>query len=378
MTNRRSTPDPRRRVLLRGISTCCVSALILASCGDDDSTAPDTEASAAGVSTDESPQTEASDTSAGATASSPAASGSVAPYSGPESELPPAYPEPEVQDGFTFTVGLLNSTTAQPGLAAWQAAAEARTAELGGTMTALATNIDVEEQVDQFAQLIAQDVDAIIVNPIAADALTPQLERAAEAGIPVFGVGMPAIVEDPPSDAVVTNAVEGFDQKAYYPIAQIAADFPGTTFAIEGFGIPVPQLQYQAEQIKKYGEELGLEFVDQVDAAGDSASQYADAATTILTRNPDLGALICFNDSCAQAAASVVRQSDGDTKVTGVNGDPDAVAMVESGQIYATAKVGYEELGIQNVNAVYNYLTEQNLPLPQTVAIPVTIITGDT
>ena len=296
----------------------------------------------------------------------------IPPYEGPEIEFPASYPTPERVEGLECTIGLLNPTTAQPGLAEFQASAQ-RTSEdeLGCDFIGLNANVDPSQQVTQFEQLLAQDVDAIIVDPVDPEALRPQLQRAQQLGIPVVSESLPPTVAEEASPYVMTNVLQGFDQKAYYPIATLAAADPDAEFGIIGFGVPIPQLQYQVSQMKQYAEDMDLTFLGQTDAAGDTASQYADAASTLLTRFPNLTAIVCFNDSAAQAAVGVVRASGRDVRVIGVNGDPQALDLVESGDLFATAQVGYTEVGRQLAYAAYSLITDQNLPLPPVVAVPV-------
>jgi ABC-type sugar transport system substrate-binding protein len=300
----------------------------------------------------------------------------IAPYNGPEIQYPAAYSTPAEKEGVDCTVGLLNPTTAQAGLAAMQASAEETLTGFGCEFIGLNANVDPAQQVTQFEQLLAQGVDAVIVDPVDPEALRPQLERAAAMGIPVVAESLPATVAEPASPYVTTNVLQGFDQMGYYPIATLAAAEPGAEFGIVGFGVPVAQLRYQVSQMKLYAEQKGLRFLGQTDAAGDTASQYADAASNLLTRYPTMKAIVCFNDSAAQAAAGVARASGRDVMVIGVNGDPQALDLVRSGAMFATAQVGYSEIGRQLGYAAYSLITEQNLPLPSVVSVPVVPFVG--
>ncbi|GIQ66783.1 hypothetical protein PACILC2_53510 [Paenibacillus cisolokensis] len=60
--------------------------------------------------------------------------------------------------------------------------------ELGVDIEIFDGNYDVNTQISQFENMIAQGFDAIIFSPVDVDAMSVAVEQAVQAGVPVFGV----------------------------------------------------------------------------------------------------------------------------------------------------------------------------------------------
>lgn len=60
--------------------------------------------------------------------------------------------------------------------------------DLGVNLQKTDAQFDVNKQIEQIENFIAQDVDALLVNPVTAKETVPALEKAKEAGIPVIAI----------------------------------------------------------------------------------------------------------------------------------------------------------------------------------------------
>ena len=109
-------------------------------------------------------------------------------YTGPESKYPKTYPTPTKKPGFKCTIGFLNPLAANEFLISLQHGIEAESKKLGCSAVSKDAQLNVDKQVTEFNDLIAQKVSAIIVFPNDPKALDPSIAKAKRAGIPVIGI----------------------------------------------------------------------------------------------------------------------------------------------------------------------------------------------
>src|SRR5690606_20818785 len=91
------------------------------------------------------------------------------------------------QDG-GYTLGLSLSTLNNPFFVTLRDGAQAAADRLGVELIVLDSQDDPATEAANMEDLIAQGVDAILVNPTDSDAIVPSIEAANAAGIPVFTV----------------------------------------------------------------------------------------------------------------------------------------------------------------------------------------------
>lgn len=116
------------------------------------------------------------------------------------------------EDGITIGVSMLNLSNEF--VASVAEGIEAKAGELGVKVIINDGQKDPNKQIQQVETFIAQKVDAIIFNPVEAEASSPAVDKAKEAGIPIVNVNAVTVSEP---DAFVGSR----DQES----AQIAIDF---------------------------------------------------------------------------------------------------------------------------------------------------------
>jgi ABC-type sugar transport system substrate-binding protein len=300
-------------------------------------------------------------------------------YDGPEAEVPAAYGTPEKVDGFDFTVGWLTTNTSNNFINAIALAGEARTEELGGEFILKNAGNDVSTQVDQCNELITQNVDAMAVYAVDPTSLAPCLADAAAAGIEIIGQDTPAIVGEPLFENYLSNVSQGPDRSAYN-VATLAAEAAGSgsSFATLGIGIPIPFLTYYRERLAYWGEAYGLDYLGNADAATDAPQDAATAMNDIITRWPDVDVVLTTHDAFAEAALTTARAGGSpDILIYGNDGEASAWPLIEAGQLGGTNRVDTDGIGTQLIDGLYDALTEQNLPLPEQIAIVPTPVSID-
>jgi ribose transport system substrate-binding protein len=264
------------------LSVASVAALALSACSSSSSSSTSSGASA----------------STGASASSSAAAVANIPYSGPEQNYK-TIGAPTVKAGTKCTIGYQDIIESVPAQKAEQDAAGAEAAKLGCKYIALDDQVTPTTQVNNFNQLVAQKVNAIIVFPIVASSLTPSLAKAKAAGIFVLGQSAPVAADDPAIPGYSTNMLHMSDTEAYLRVKSIAAAKPGASFVEMGLAAPVQLLQYYAARTKYWAAKFGLHYLGEIDAAQDNPAGYSQAASAILAKYPTMQALLTFSDNSA-------------------------------------------------------------------------------
>jgi len=291
-------------------------------------------------------------------------------YDGPEAELPTTFPEPTRKAGFSFTIGYPNPARSVPSLAEQEGAVRKEVARLGGKVIATDAGFDVQKQVSQFEQLLSQKVDAIILSALDPGSLGPLLKKAAAQEVPVFVNDVPHIAGAKPVEGFTASILSGNDRADFERAKALAEAQPGARFGIIGLAIPAPMLQYISERAKHWAQELGLRYVDRVDAKVDTVDAGAEAATALLAKHRDLDAIFAVGDTVAVGSSTAARGAGRtDVKIVGLGGNAIAVQGVKDGTLFASYLQDSRELHKQLVWAAYDTLTKQHLPLPKQVVL---------
>ncbi len=231
---------------------------------------------------------------------------------------------------------------------------------------------------DQLAQLaIAENMlssgyKILLVSPQTDSNLQPAVEAAAKAGVPVINV----------NDAVIPSAKNyiGNVQKDNGVRAArwfIANGKGGKLAVIEGMAGVYAAVQRTAgfkETIAAEGK--GFEVVASVPGDWDRQKSY-DAATNIMSQNPDVIGFYCNNDGMALGVVEAVKAAGKlDTiKVIGTDGISDAYASIKAGELTATVDSFPVLTGEVALEVALRLQAGQKLP--RVVATPQALVTKD-
>ncbi len=196
-------------------------------------------------------------------------------------------------------------------------------------------NNDVATQANQVEQLVNQGVDAIIVVPVQADSLGPQLARAKEADIPVFAVN--TAVDD---RAALTSAVLPDDVAAGRQEMEMMAEElggKGNIVILQGPLGSSPELDRTKgieETLKKYPDIKVL--------AKDTANWKRDEAVN-KTKNwlssfgDRLDGIVAENDDMGLGAVQALSEAGKKLPVVGIDGIEDGLAAVKKGDFIGSS-----------------------------------------
>ena len=192
-----------------------------------------------------------------------------------------------------------------------------------------------ETQVQIMTDCINQGYNAIILQCSDGTALAPSVRQAEEAGIPVITVNL-----DCASDTIHSALVMAVDYDAGRMAADKMAEQLGETgeiAIIQG----VPGLE-RTDNLERGFRETIAKYPDIKIVEAQSASFQKDTAMTVmnsfLQSHPDLKGVFAINDAMAEGAALAAQSKNkkGQICIWGADGEKDALAMIESGDMAGT------------------------------------------
>ena len=192
-----------------------------------------------------------------------------------------------------------------------------------------------ETQVQIMTDCINQGYNAIILQCSDGTALAPSVRQAEEAGIPVITVNL-----DCASDTIHSALVMAVDYDAGRMAADKMAEQLGETgeiAIIQG----VPGLE-RTDNLERGFRETIANYPNIKIVEAQSASFQKDTAMTVmnsfLQSHPDLKGVFAINDAMAEGAALAAQSANkkGQICIWGADGEKDALAMIESGDMAGT------------------------------------------
>lgn len=192
---------------------------------------------------------------------------------------------------------------------------------------------DVAKQISQAEDLIAKQVNVIVLNPQDADGSAQVLDLAAEAGIPVIEVN---------TETVRTGYV------AYVGSNDVMAGEIMGNFVMEQLGEEGGQYAVLEGEIGQSAQILRAEGIANTIQANDAfecvaqltANWQRDQAMSTtedwLGKYPDLKAVICHNDDMSMGALQAAEAQGRDIIIIGTDAIPDALSAVKEGRLSGT------------------------------------------
>jgi ribose transport system substrate-binding protein len=280
-----------------------------------------------------------------------------------ELDVPEGYPEPEPEK---LRLGFLNPLKANEFLNTLGRAMQLETERLGGEFVELDAKGDVNTQVNQFNQLIAQKLDGIAVFALDPGALAPAVKRAKSANIALVTIDL---------NFESTTDIGGFDSQvwqrrdeaAYLGAQEMASQAgDGADVATIDFAVKVPSIVFSIERAKAWAEEFGLSVLGNASNPSDDIAGGEKAMTQLLGKFPDVKGVIGYNDPSAIGAASAARaQGMPDLVFGGQNGGSDALEAIEAGRLSYSVKLDPPSMGKAFAWGLYDI--NQGTEVPKTV-----------
>lgn len=229
-----------------------------------------------------------------------------------------------------ITVDLANSY--------WQAETDTAKTEIekaGYEATVNAHGADPDKQNQLIDTAISNKVKAIILDPAGADESVAAVQKATDAGIPVFLVNAEIAKQGVAKAQIISNNAQG---------ATIGAEawvksMDGKGKYVELFGNPTDN----NAQVRSDGYAAVISAYPDLKKAGQETANWdrvqgKEKMEGLLAAHPDLNGVIAGNDEMALGAIEALTDAKkiDKVKVLGFDGNADAVAAVKAGTMVAT------------------------------------------
>ena len=234
-----------------------------------------------------------------------------------------------------------------------------------GTIEIVSAEDSNEKQIDDIQSFIDRKFDIIIVAPNEAEALTPVVKKAYNAGIPVIIFDRRVTGDSYTSYIDLDNKGIGFEAAKY--AHSLLGDDKNEIVEITGLSGSTPaQERHEGflEGIKAYP---GLELVASVDGEW-NREMAASLADSLLTVYPDLKLVYAHSDNMAIGVSELFKSKGrNDIKILGTDASPgQGIEAVENGILDATFI--YPTEGHRIIRTAYSIL--ENQPFEKTVNVP--------
>lgn len=250
-------------------------------------------------------------------------------------------------------IGLSVSTLNNPYFISLRDGAQRAAEEAGVELEVSDAQNDAAAQQDDVQNFVTQQFDAILVNPVDPEAITPAIQAANQADIPVLALDRGAaggeLVTTIASDNVEGGRIAGRELVELVgsgPVAQLEG-IPGTT----------------ATRDRGAGFEEVVEGQNQVELVASQSANFDRAEAlnvtqNILQANRGIKGIFAQNDEMALGAVRALGdRAGGEVKVVGFDAIEDALQAIQDGQMNATiaqqpGRIG--ALGVENAMKAMN------------------------
>ena len=237
-----------------------------------------------------------------------------------------------------------------------------------------ASESDFAGQVTIVQQLIQKGVEAISVNPVNIDAMTPGVKAANAAKVPFFFHNFIT----PPSDSSIQVASYiGYDQwggaekLGKYTCELLARKYGSTPEKAHGKVFILLGIESIFSHRRTQGYKAGLAMCPEVQVVGEQTAEWlrekgAAVATAALQRTPDIDVFYGNSDEmnigAALAAERLGLKIGTDFFSLGIDGNKPTLDLIKQGKITATLGVDPFRMGYVVVNAMETVLNGGSVP----------------
>lgn len=274
-------------------------------------------------------------------------SGDNADVDSPETELSPE----------EITIGVSVSTLNNPFFDDIRQGIQETAEAEGATVRVSDAQDDSSTQSNDIDDLIQQDVDVLVINPVDSAAIQSSVEAANSANIPV-------ITLDRSSDGgtvlsyIASNNVSGGEMAAEYIVEQIGEG--GKVVQLEG----VPGASAANERGEGF-ESIANDQLEILDSqsANFNRAEGLSVMEDMLQSNSDIQAVFAQNDEMALGALEAIQSAglEDDIIVIGFDGNEDALESVEAGGLDATVAQQPYEMGKIAAETIFSFFSGESV-----------------
>jgi len=270
-----------------------------------------------------------------------------------------------------ITIGLSVSTLNNPFFGQLEDGVVETAEEQGSTVQTVDAQDDTATQINDIDDLIQQDVDILLINPVDSDSIVPAVESANDANIPVITLDRSSADGDVVT-LIASDNVEGGEMAAEYIVDSVGED--ANVVQIEG----VPG----ASATNERGEGFNNIADDQLNVLESQSGNFnrsegLDVMENLLQSHSDIDAVFSQNDEMALGAMEALESAglDDDVMVIGFDGNDDAIQSVEDGDLDGTVAQQPYDMGELGVEAVYDHFSGESVD--EEISSPLELVTAD-
>ena len=299
-----------------------------------------------------------------ASSSSSAPSAASVPFKSIEQTVPSSYPQPKPKK---LVLGYLNPEgSSNEFLTVLGNSMKLETKKLGGTYIEKDAEGDVNTQVSQFDQLLAQHVNGIAVFALDPKSLAPDVARARKAGVHLVTIDL-NFASTTDLGGYESQVWQDRDQGAYLTAQKMAQMLkPGDTLGTIDLIVKVPSIVFSIQRDTYWAEKFGLKVIGPASNPSDDIAGGEKAMTTLLGKSQDVKGVMAYNDPSAVGAGSAAR-SQGITSLAlaGENGGSDALGAIKAGRETFTIKLDDPSMGKDFAWGLYDL--SEGMKIPPTI-----------
>lgn len=266
----------------------------------------------------------------------------------------------------TYKIGFILEGLGHPHLVALKADAEAVAAKYPNIQLMVrAGGDDLAKQSADAEELLAQGVDALIIQSANAQMLKGVLEQADAMNVPYF-----FCLKGIKGTNAVSHALAGYSIEGKMMGDYIAQTFPdgGNAVIIEG----IPGDESNTSRTGQFVKALAANPKWKILASRPGMYRQEPAMKVmegVLTEFPDINLVYGANDANALGALRVIREAGlaGQIKVIGIDAEKAALAAIKKGEMFATATHGKggargRTLAGVTMNIIVDYFNGKDVP----------------
>lgn len=226
----------------------------------------------------------------------------------------------EIKLGFSFGQGV------HPFFVAMQKGAQDEAKKLNVDLKMTSANYKIENQLADVEDLLQQNVDALLINPIDSKAVSNVVKEANDKNIGVFTVDIGVVGADTTSFIASDNKEIG-KAAAKYVTKQLNGK---GKIAIIGWPTITSCKDRETGFLEEIKKSPGIKVVAN-QGAGMERSKALEAAENILQAHPDIDAFFGVNESAATGALSAVQaRGSKNLFIAGVDSTPDVLDAIKN------------------------------------------------
>lgn len=237
-------------------------------------------------------------------------------------------------------------------------------AKYGYEVVALSGDQDAAKQNNQLADFVAQEYDAIFLNPVDSKSAGEGVKKAYSAGIPVFTFDVQ--VNDAEAKELIVSHIGSDNYQGGRLAGKSMMEVTGDRGKIAILSLPrVTSCILRVDGFKDYLNEnnSSLQIVTELSGEGNRNDGYT-VTTDILQAHPDIIGIFAINDPSALGAYAAVVKAEKLDQITivGFDASPAGKQAVHEKKLYDTPQQFPRKMATGTVQAFIKYLEGEDLP----------------